>query len=168
MMNEAASTVTLEIGLPESPTLTRLLGSSVLLALTTSKRTNSLISKSYKQASTFFLTRRLLEAFSVLEPIVTPDQLANSSEHDHDAAAVQTTPIAGASRNTRIKVWNLYLTLLNAIIELGPDEGQSLFGHYKWRAIFAKVREGTIWEEVVQVGYKSIEGGVDADVVTCL
>ena len=163
MMNGAASTVILERGLHESPPLTRLLGS-----YTASKRTNSLISKSYKQASTFFLTRRLPEALSILEPIVAPDQLANSSEHDHDAVALQTKPIAGVSRNTRIKIWNLYLTLLNAIVELGPDEGQTLFGHRKWRAILTKVREGTVWEEVVQVGYNGIEGGVDADVVTCL
>ena len=158
-MNGNTETTTIEADFFKSSPPSRLLESY-------SNRANSSISKSYKQASAFFLTHRLLEAFSILEPIITPDQPSISS--DHDAADTETAPIAIASRNTKTKVWNLYLTLLNAIIELGPDEGKNVFGNRKWQNIVAKVRQGSIWEEVVQAGYKGIEENVDAEVVTCL
>jgi len=62
-------------------------------------------------------------------------------------------------------VWSLYLTILNAILDLNSDEGKDAFGTQEWRAICTKVREGAIWEEVVRNGYHGVEGDVDADVV---
>jgi hypothetical protein len=70
-----------------------------------------------------------------------------------------------ASRSTRIKVWSLYLTILNAVLELDPDEGKVSFGSSEYRALVNKVRDGEVWEEVVRNGYGGIEGDVDADVV---
>lgn len=70
-----------------------------------------------------------------------------------------------ASRSTRIKVWSLYLTILNAIVELEPEEGKEAFGNQEWRALCNKIRDGEIWEEVVKNGYHGVEGDVDADVV---
>lgn len=119
-------------------------------------------SKIYKQASTFYLTCRFLEAWVLLESLTTvPKSLDGSSQED----TVNVAPIRNASRNTRIKVWSLYLTLLNAIIELGPEDGKLAFGGKEWRAIRAKTEDGTIWEDVVQAGYGGNEGDVDADVV---
>ena len=130
------------------------------------KRINSLISKTYKQASTLFLTRRLSEALQTLEPLFTQsnsqDDATNGDEANPSAL------VRGASRSTRVKVWNLYLTLLNAIIELGPEEGRNIFGSKVWRSLAAKARDGTIWDEVVNVGYGGAEGEVDADVVSNL
>lgn len=65
----------------------------------------------------------------------------------------------------RIKVWSLYLTILNAIVELDPDEGKQAFGTQEWRALVMQVREGEVWEEVIQNGYAGVEGDVDSDVV---
>ena len=62
-------------------------------------------------------------------------------------------------------MWSLYLTILNAVVELDPDEGKQAFGSQDWRALVAKVREGGVWEEVVQNGYRGVEGDVDSDVV---
>lgn len=62
-------------------------------------------------------------------------------------------------------MWNLYITLLSAIVDLGPEEGKNTFGQKEWKAISSQVREGTIWENVVQTGYKGLEGSVDAEVV---
>lgn len=59
----------------------------------------------------------------------------------------------------------MYLTILNAILELDPEEGKQAFGTQEWRALVAKVREGEIWEDVVTNGYGGIEGDVDSDVV---
>jgi hypothetical protein len=59
----------------------------------------------------------------------------------------------------------LYLTILNAILELEPDEGKDTFGAQEWRALCTKVRDGAIWEEVVKNGYHGVEGDVDSDVV---
>lgn len=81
---------------------------------------------------------------------------------------VSAAPIAAASRNTRVKVWSFFLTLLNAIIELGPEEGKLVFGSSKWRSLAAKARDGGIWEEVVTLGYGGVEGDVDGEVVVNL
>ena len=134
-----------------------------LISSSSSRQGSSHFSKIYKHASTLFLTRRLPEALSALEPVFTVfDPAASASEEELSAAAA---PIASASRSTRIKVWSLYLTLLNAIVELGPEDGKNALGSKEWRAIVAKVREGTVWNEVVQKGYGGLEGNVDPDVV---
>lgn len=116
-------------------------------------RQTSHISKTYRQASTLFLTRRLPEALSTLLPLITA------------ASEGEPTPVAGASRTTRVKVWSLYLTTLNAIVEMEPEEGKSAFGTQEWRALCAKVRDGTVWDEIVRNGYHGSEGDVDSEVV---
>jgi len=120
-----------------------------------SSRQSSQISKTYKQASTLFLTRRLPEALSTIPPVIQPPP----------GDAAEPAPVARASRSTRIKVWTLYLTILNAILELDPDEGKDAFGGQEWRALCNKVRDGEVWEEVVRDGYHGLEGDVDSDVV---
>ncbi len=60
---------------------------------------------------------------------------------------------------------SLYLTVLNAILELDSDEGKQAFGTNEWRGSCTKVRDGQIWEEVVHSRYHDVEGNVDADVV---
>ncbi|KAK1726988.1 hypothetical protein CaCOL14_006562 [Colletotrichum acutatum] len=129
------------------------------LSSSTSARHTSQISKTYRQASTLFLTRRLPEALSTILPLITPP--TGQSEN----GAGEPAPVARASRSTRIKVWSLYLTTLNAIVELEPDEGKDAFGSQEWRALCTKVREGEVWEEVVRNGYHGVESDVDSDVV---
>ncbi len=130
------------------------------------RRTTSQISKTYKQASSLFLTRRLPESLSTLKPLVTSPSLGE--EGASDDGIPEPAPIANASRRSRVKVWSLYLTLLNSIIELGPEDGKAQFGGDVWRRIASNVRDGTIWEEVVQIGYGGVEGNVDAEVVSNL
>lgn len=121
----------------------------------------SSISKTYRQSSTLFLTRRLPEALSTILPLITlpsaPSQGTNGT--------AEPTPVAKASRNTRIKVWTLYIAILNAIVALDPDEGKEAFGSQEWRSLCARVRDGDVWEEVVMNGYHGVEGNVDSDVV---
>lgn len=114
------------------------------------------ISQIYKQSSQLFLTRRLQEALTVLQPII-----GNPSNQGESPAA----PIASASSNLRIKVWNLYITILNSIVELGPEEGKKQFGQKEWKALASNVRDGDIWNTVVRIGYGGNEGSVDSDVV---
>jgi len=140
----------------------RLLGSPVG-SLSSSRRGTSEISKAYKQASTLFLTRRLPEALSAIGPLITAPQPPEESMKEDDQP--KSAPVATASRSSRIKVWNFYLTLLNAIAELDPEEGKAAFGSKQWNSLVAKTQEGTIWEDVVNIGYHGIEGNVDADVV---
>ncbi|KAF9872618.1 peroxin 26 [Colletotrichum karsti] len=129
------------------------------LSSSTSSRHTSQISKTYRQASTLFLTRRLPEALSTISPLITPPP------GQSDGAPTEPAPVARASRSTRIKVWSLYLTTLNAIVELEPDEGKDAFGSQEWRSLCTKVREGEVWEEVVRNGYHGVESDVDSDVV---
>ena len=130
----------------------------------TTRRENSRTAKGvYKQASDLFLTRRLSEALSILQPVIV-QPLANHADWETEREP-EPTIISSASRNVRIKIWSLYLTLLNAIIELGPEDGKLSFGSKVWKDIVSKVQDGSIWEEVVQVGYGGLEGNVDDEVV---
>lgn len=122
---------------------------------------SKLRSQTYKKASQLYLTRRLQEALSALEPVISPQ--TNDEQQPNGDESVPL--IATASSNWRIKVWNLYVTLLSAIADLGPEEGKNEFGQKEWKAISSSVRDGTIWETVVQAGYKGLEGSVDAEVV---
>ncbi|KAI2626628.1 hypothetical protein GGR54DRAFT_591702 [Hypoxylon sp. NC1633] len=150
-----------------SPSVSESFGSHVLsnsissLASSTSSRPcSNNISKAYRQASQLFLTRRLPEALSTVIPLITP-----STENSDANGLTEPAPIVRASRSTRIKVWSLYLTILNAILELDQDEGKDAFGTQEWRSLCKKVQNGDVWEEVVQFGYHGVEGDVDSDVV---
>lgn len=121
-----------------------------------------LCSKTYKKASQLYLTRRLPESLESLQPIITVSPLQDDHQTNGTAAVA---PIANAPSTWRIKVWNLYITLLSAIVDLGAEEGKIQFGQKEWKAIATQVREGGIWETVVQVGYRGREGSVDAEVV---
>ncbi|KAL8805325.1 MAG: hypothetical protein Q9200_005473, partial [Gallowayella weberi] len=145
----------------------RFLASSID-SLSSPRQRNSHISNVYKEASTLFLTRRLGEAFSTLQSILIVQPTSPDDIGDHEHESERRAPIATASRNLRVKVWSLYLTLLNAIIELGPEEGKEAVGSKQWREIASKARDGTVWDEVVEIGYGGIEGNVDADVVNNL
>lgn len=125
------------------------------------------------------MTRRLQESLAALEPVITvasstsDDHYTNSddSASQHGSAVGPTTtvgavaPVANAPSTWRIKVWNLYITLLSSIVDMGPEEGKRAFGQKEWKAIATSVREGTVWETVVQTGYNGREGSVDAEVV---
>jgi hypothetical protein len=104
----------------------------------------------------------LPESLSTILPVITPT--ANDEDTVTDNSG-ETAPIVKASRTTRIKVWSLYLTILNAVLELDPEEGKQAFGGSEYRSLVSKVREGEIWEEVVTNGYGGVEGDVDSDVV---
>ncbi|POS88167.1 hypothetical protein EPUL_000203, partial [Erysiphe pulchra] len=121
---------------------------------TSFRRSKSKISKTYRQASTLFLTRRLPESLSTMLPIL-----------NYSTGSSDPPPIYNANKIIRIKVWSLYLTILNAICELPLDEGKQVFGNNEFRALVSKVRDGTIWDEVVKNGYGGFEGDVDTDVV---
>ncbi|KAB8077068.1 peroxisome proliferation protein peroxin 26 [Aspergillus leporis] len=133
------------------------------LSSTSSLSSSKVCSNTYKQAKQLYLTRRLRESLLSLEPIITANQAPNDQHANGDGSSVP--PIAMAQSSLRIKTWNLYITLLSAIVDLGPEEGKATFGQKEWKAISTKVREGEIWETVVQTGYKGREGSVDAEVV---
>ena len=138
-------------------------------SLTHSRNQTSHIAKTYRQAANLYLTRRLPEALSTIEAIVLPPEqqnpYGNGESNGRHTAAPQQAPVASASRGTRIKVWSFYLTFLNSVVELGPEEGKHAFGSVRWKALVSKAREGTVWEDIVRDGYGGNEGAVDADVV---
>lgn len=130
-------------------------------SLSNSRHQTSHIAKTYRQAAQLFLTRRLPEALSTIEPVITPEPVKDGEQNGHSPVA----PISTASRGTRIKVWSFYLTFINAVVELGAEEGKHAFGSTRWKQLVNKARDGTIWEDIVRDGYSGNEGSVDADVV---
>ncbi|KAF2728719.1 hypothetical protein EJ04DRAFT_503651 [Polyplosphaeria fusca] len=144
----------------------RMLSSSVA-SLSSSRYQSTHIAKAYRQAAQLFLTRRLPEALSTIEPIITtPEQHDSSGELNGDLSSF--APIASASRGTRVKVWSFYLTFLNSVVELGAEEGKHAFGSTRWKQLVSKCRDGSIWEDVVRDGYAGVDGDVDAEVVVNL
>ncbi|KAL4936448.1 hypothetical protein BDV06DRAFT_204996 [Aspergillus oleicola] len=134
---------------------------SSMSASTGSLPPSKLCSKTYKKASQLFLTRRLQEALVSLEPVIS----VNNSNDDPEVNGAAMAPIATVPATWRIKIWNLYITLLSAIIDLGPEEGKATIGQKEWKDVSTQVRDGGIWETVVQIGYQGREGSVDAEVV---
>ena len=57
------------------------------------------------------------------------------------------------------------MTILNAVLDMEPDEGKDTFGSHEYRALCAKAKNGGVWEDVIQNGYHGVEGNVDSDVV---
>lgn len=145
--------------------------SQSLYASTSSLPNSKQCSQTYKAASQLFLTRRLQESLATITPIITSTPATAAADDlptTNGSADSSIAPIAFASSNVRIKVWNLYITLLSNIVDLGPEDGKTEFGQKEWKALVAKVRDGTVWEEIVQAGYQGREGSVDADVVSNL
>ncbi|KAH8595039.1 hypothetical protein B0O99DRAFT_573084 [Bisporella sp. PMI_857] len=161
-MAPSATMATTLVPTQETLTSSQLLSSSISsLSTSSSRHTSSQISKIYRQSSTLFLTRRLPESLSTILPVISPP----SDDDTVTDASGESAPVAKASRTTRVKVWSLYLTILNAILELDPEEGKHAFGSTEFRGLVSKVRDGDIWEEVVRNGYRGNEGDVDSDVV---
>ncbi|KAF1970777.1 hypothetical protein BU23DRAFT_537505 [Bimuria novae-zelandiae CBS 107.79] len=144
----------------------RTLGASVS-SLASSRQHSQQIAKAYRQAAQLFLTRRLPEALSTIEPIITPS-VEEDGNGGQDGELPGYAPIATASRGTRVKVWSFYLTFLNAVVELGAEEGKLAFGSTRWKQLVSKCRDGIAWDDVVRDGYAGVEGDVDAEVVVNL
>jgi hypothetical protein len=137
--------------------------------LSSSRHQSSQIAKAYRQAAQLFLTRRLPEALSTIEPIISPpSQDDTNGTYNGNGDLTAYAPVASASRGTRVKVWSFYLTFLNSVIELGAEEGKHAFGSARWKALVSKCRDGSIWEDVVRDGYAGQEGDVDGEVVVNL
>lgn len=147
---------------------------SSISSLSSARAQSSWIARTYRQAAQLFLTRRLYEALTTIEPVISlasqdgGDGQDQEQEQEQQVDGHSFAPVATTSRTTRVKVWSFYLTLLNSIIELGPEEGKLVFGSTKWRELAAKAREGSIWDDVVRVGYAEDEGAVDGEVVVNL
>lgn len=143
--------------------------SSSVTSLHRSKKSTSEISKTYKHASQLYLTRRLVECYEAIQPVITPphakaeaeENRGNQSEDESKPLA----PIATASTSQRIKIWSLYATLLNTVTELGDEEGKQDFGSKLYRDLVRSVQSGEVWEQVLQIGYMGREASVDAEVV---
>lgn len=143
--------------------------SSSISSLSASRQQSSQIAKAYRQAAQLFLTRRLPEALSTIEPIITPPPIEDKDiSNGNSAELIGYAPVATASRGTRVKVWSFYLTFLNAVVELGAEEGKHAFGSARWKQLVSKCRDGSVWDEVVRDGYAGSEGDVDPDVVVNL
>jgi hypothetical protein len=153
--------------------------SSSLTSLSRSRSSNTLIVRTYKNATQLYLTRRFREAWDVLGTIVKGTEGAEGEEENNnndinnnsndDEGNLSPAPVAQSSRGTRTKVWVFYLSLIHAVVELGAEQGGREFGSTdRWRAIARKAREGTVWGEIVARGYGGQEGEVDAEVVVNL
>ncbi|KAJ4369423.1 hypothetical protein N0V86_009255 [Didymella sp. IMI 355093] len=115
------------------------------------------MAKAYRQAAQLFLTRRLPEALSTIEPIISAPAVSApvseaAGEDARDSVVHGYAPVATASRGTRIKVWSFYLTFLNSVVELGAEEGKHAFGSARWKALVSKCRDGSVWDDVVRDG----------------
>ena len=155
------STTTTLTAVDEDPSSSGLLSQSVSSA--GSPRRHSKFSKPFKQASHFFLTRRFSDALTTIKPLITDPP--SNPEDAEGKASEHVAPVASADRKWRIKIWSFYITLQNAIIELGAEDGKKAVGASEWNATLNNARNGSIWDQVVNTGYEGDETLVDAEVV---
>ena len=146
-----------EKALPSSPSTC-----SSMNSLSSDRKPKSQVSKIYKEASELYLTRNFTEAFNTIEQLVRVPHCTD------DETVSPTAPVSTASKNSRVKVWVLYLALLDAILKLGPEEAKASFETKTWTDINKKAQDGGIWDEVVAIGYGGVQGKVDAEVVSSL
>ncbi|KKY18435.1 putative peroxin 26 [Phaeomoniella chlamydospora] len=104
------------------------------------------------------------EALSLLEPVVSPQIRSNGHSEDGEGPRLL-APIASASVSQRIKIWSLYIALLNSILDLTDEEGDHGIGSKRFKQLGSEVRDGHVWEAVVRDGYGGREGSVDSEVV---
>ena len=133
-------------------------------SLRNSKKASSELSKVYKHASQLYLTRRLFETYELLQPVISPPPRNSTYTGQDEEPPDQPAPIASATTSTRIKLWSLYITLLNEVLNLDPDLGRQEFGK-EYNLISSRVTSGEVWEQVVRDGYREREASVDAEVV---
>lgn len=142
--------------------------SNSFAALASERSTNSLVSRTYKQASHLFLTKQFQEALEVIEPVLLPQATETSpfaNGDDNTTGEQQRALVASCTAGTRTKVWVFYVSLLHSIISLGYDQGKLVFGSSEWQRIVNKVQDGSVWDEVVKNGYDGDEGRLDTEVV---
>ncbi|KAI5301347.1 hypothetical protein KEM55_002941 [Ascosphaera atra] len=126
-----------------------------------------------KQAAALFSSRQWPQALETINTLVLPPSLQPQASAQTSTALIkdasrgeqvppEAAPVTYASRPLRVKIWCFYITLLNVIL---TDEGREAFEEEKWRAILSSIRNGKLWEYVVQTGYGGREGAVDGEVV---
>ena len=69
---------------------------SSISSLSSARAQSSHIARTYRQAAQLFLTRRLYEALSTIEPLISPDE-SDESSHQHEQNGNASTPVATAS-----------------------------------------------------------------------
>ena len=109
-----------------------------------------LASRTYKTCTNLFLTRRLAEALAGLQPIV-----------EGPAGSMSQLP-----RALRIKLWSLYLAILDAALKMTASEGKVMWGQKEWPLLVGKIRSGAIWDSANRA--YGDEGKVDLEVVITL
>ncbi|KAF8241906.1 hypothetical protein K440DRAFT_591510, partial [Wilcoxina mikolae CBS 423.85] len=108
------------------------------------------ISQIFKRCTSLFITRRLPEALAEVQCVVTDP-----------SASIRNCP-----RALRVKFWQLYLAILDAVAKTGACEGKATWGLKEWQQLMGKIRLGTVWEEIIN-SYGD-EGRVDPEVVVSL
>lgn len=117
----------------------------------------------FRQASSFYVTHRLCEALTVLEQLLFSANPSKDTEAGHGSQ--EGDAIATIPRKLRVKIWSLYITVLDATIKLGSDVAKGAVGVQRWQELTAKVRDGQIWDDVVKRGYSGNYAAVDPEVV---
>ena len=121
-------------------------------------------SRTYKRAKQLYLTRQFPDCYATLEDLI---KAPPTPEHEDDSDEVPTALVArkSVSTNMRVRIWCLYISLLNEIVALGPEDGKQQFGNKQWRDMLSSVQNGQVWETVVETGYGGRESLVDSEVV---
>ena len=119
----------------------------------------------YDQAATYFITRRPSEALSLLCTAIFPAPVDHGEPLSFGVA--EFAPVAGAPRKLRIKMWSLFISCLDALARI-EEAGVQVARPTNHRDLVTKVHNGTIWDVVVQHGYRGQKDCVDAEVIISL
>lgn len=127
-----------------------------------------LLSKKYRKARNLFLTQQFAEAFSEIGLTLEPGEWFEGDVHDGEGKSLSRVPILFAKKSVRVKIWSLYLTLLNTFRKAGNDQAGVWVGARRWKGLYASLCDGSIWQNVLHVGYADNEHAMDHEITVAL
>ncbi|OLL23261.1 hypothetical protein NEOLI_000851 [Neolecta irregularis DAH-3] len=102
------------------------------------------VSRAYSTSSQQFLTKQLPQSFLTIRPY-----LSSSS----------------ASYSWKVKIWKLYITILDTAAKASQEEGKKVWGRGEWSRVMRLAKYNAVWDECEQAFGQN---DMDLDVVTAL
>jgi len=102
------------------------------------------VSRAYSTSSQQFLTKQLPQAFLTIRPY-----LSSSS----------------VSYSWKVKIWKLYITILDTAAKASQEEGKKVWGRGEWLRVMRLAKYNAVWDECE---HAFGQNDMDLDVVTAL
>ena len=122
----------------------------------------------YKRARDFYLVQQFGEAFDEISSLLNDNNVFVADLDNGPGSARTQAPVFHANMGLKVKIWSLYLTLLNTLRDVGGQKASAYVGAQRWQRLSESLHNGSIWQHVVDVGFAGDEQVMDIDIVIAL